>query len=539
MTMIAQITGAVGCFLRRLLSYTTFNENLTPEEDFGVYKVNSDSSKYFVKYPTDAGIRVSSLTSEALASWLCVHYHEEDFSRSKLKKIIFNLENTANYYRDSIPECKLFSRVGYDEKENGEEKVYVCLHNKNRDVVEITTDGWQIISEDEAASRGVLFENPGYMTALFSPEKGGNLKEIREFVNVNDEDFCLVLGWLLVTLMPSRTMDCPILWINAPKGTGKTTATKFLKRLIDPDAGGTISPVGTTRDFAASLSSRYIVGVDNVSRIGVKMSDVYCRAVTGDTLSRRKLFSDNTVNNVNLHGHLMINGMNYAPARSDLQDRCFQIKLRRLSEKTRKSNEELERRFQERGPYILGALFDALSSVLKLNRKDVPELGVDVRMKDACQFIMKVAQTGALPFSGDEFRKVLKTKKEEAEASDKSLLYDNAVLSLICDMTEEKYKDNSNCEEVVVWNDATGKLLNELKKRALAFEKSGLKGMSKDIPSSPQKLGGVLTKYEKLLSEEAIYLDRTRTGKRRITRLIYKPFDDNQVPQTAQSIVIA
>ena len=93
--------------------------------------------------------------------------------------------------------------------------------------------------------------------------------------------------------MPSQIMDCPILWINAPKGTGKTTATKFLKRLIDPDAGGTISPVGTTRDFAASVSSRYIVGVDNVSRIGVKMSDVYCRAVTGDTLSRRKLFTDN------------------------------------------------------------------------------------------------------------------------------------------------------------------------------------------------------------------------------------------------------
>ena len=71
---------------------------------------------------------------------------------------------------------------------------------------------------------------------------------------VKDEDFCLVVGWLLVALMPRPTMDCPILWVNAPKGTGKTTATRFLKRLIDPDAGGTISQVGTMRDFAASVS---------------------------------------------------------------------------------------------------------------------------------------------------------------------------------------------------------------------------------------------------------------------------------------------
>ena len=198
----------------------------------------------------------------------------------------------------------------------------------------------------------------------------------------------------------------------------------------------------------------------------------------------------------------MINGMNYAPPRSDLQDRCFQIKLLCLSEKTRKSNEELEKKFQERGPYILGALFDALSAAL--NEKDVPEFVVDVRMKDACQFIMKVSKTGKLPFNEDTFRV------------------------------------NPDSEEVVVWKDATGKLLKELKERALALEKSGSNGSSKYIPSSPQKLGGELTKYEKLLNEEAIYLDRTaRTSKRRTIRLIYRPFNENQASKTEQPAIVA
>lgn len=160
-------------------------------------------------------------------------------------------------------------------------------------------------------------------------------------------------------------------------------------------------------------------------------------------------------------------------------------------------------------------------------------------MLDACQFIMRAANADTLPFSEDEFRQVLSKKKEEAEAAEKSQLYDNTVLSLIYeiyDMTQEKYQANPDADEVVVWDDSTVKLLKELQKRALVLEHADSKGMSKDIPSSPQKLGRELTKGEAFLKDEGIYIDRRdRKTDHRKTKIIYNPSEKSAVPQTLQS----
>ena len=58
---------------------------------------------------------------------------------------------------------------------------------------------------------------------------------------------------------------------NLSEGTGKTTATKYLKELVDPYTGGTILPTNNIRDFAASVPSGYIVGIDNISQINSKI----------------------------------------------------------------------------------------------------------------------------------------------------------------------------------------------------------------------------------------------------------------------------
>ena len=82
-------------------------------------------------------------------------------------------------------------------------------------------------------------------------------------------------------------------------------------------------------------------------------------------------------------------------------------------------------------------------------------------MMDACQLIMRIASKVLLPFTEEEFRRALRTKKEESEAADKSPLYDNSVLSVICDMVHEKYKANSDCKEVSIWEDTSGNLLKD------------------------------------------------------------------------------
>lgn len=527
--MIADMTGAIGLLLQKLLSYVTIDPAKASDENFGVYKAEDDSSRYFVKYLSGSETRVNSLRSNEFESWLCINYNGDDFNHQKYGDIIYNLEKFAGECKSEISGYSVFSRMGYADK-----KVYVCLHNDKHEVVVIGADGWKIIKEQDAISSKVLFESSSSMKFLPKPLKlkqsvDGGLNKLRKFVNVSDEDFSLVIGWLLAALMPKLTMDCPVLWLNAQKGTGKTTATKFLKRLIDPDIGGTISPVDNVRDFAAAASSRTVVAIDNVSKISHKMSDVICRAITGGTLSIRKMYTDSRVNNVNLHCRIIMNGINFVPERADLVDRCFQVNLLPLNHKKRKTNEELESDFQKEAPYILGALFDAVSAGLK-NEQYVPELDFDVRMKDACQFILRVAHTGLLPFSENDFCEVLRKKKRKAEAAYKSKLYENTAMNLLIEMAQEKFKVAPTSDEVLVWDDSTGNLLKKLSDRALSIQKkSGATGILKDIPSTPQKLSKLLKSNNELLNDEGIYVSiGDRKTSCRITKIIYRPSDEDR-----------
>ena len=133
--------------------------------------------------------------------------------------------------------------------------------------------------------------------------------------------------------------------------------------------------------------------------------------------------------------------------------------------------------------------------------------------------MLRVANSGVLPFSEDEFREILRNKNEEAEKLNKSKLYDNTLGLILCEMAEEKLKTSPNPDaEIVVWEGKTGDLLKELKDRAEAIE-----GGIKDIPASPQKLGKALTELSAQLEENGIFIDRShRKTDKRITRITYR-----------------
>ena len=272
MAMLSDMAGAEGKFLTKMVSFTTIDPKREPDNGYAVYRVKGKSTEIFVKYWLNGKNIVSNLDNEDFHSWLCVNGKEE-MTKSKVRNAVYSLKHLAKYLGTELPERDLYNRVGYEELSDKSEKLYLwrlytklcfdgtnslqllrkivsihrklyrlylCLHNRESEVVEVDSNGWRVIPEMTA---DVLFENPGMMKPLFRPERGGSISELREFVNVSKEHFMLVVGWLLVALNVKGTMDCPILWINAPKGTGKTTATKYLKRLIDPDTGGTIGSV--------------------------------------------------------------------------------------------------------------------------------------------------------------------------------------------------------------------------------------------------------------------------------------------------------
>ena len=471
----------------------------------------TNSGEFYVRFSVSGVLEVNLLNSERFKRWL-VNYGN-DLEYKDAKNAVDNLRAIAEF-DEAVEERDICTRIGCNAG-----KIYLCIYDKEHRVIEIDADGWRIINEYEAP---VLFI-PSSSGAIPIPERGGSVNDLREFLNVDDDDFRLIVGWLLASLNPD--VDRPILWVNGEKGYGKTELTNLLKNLIDPDATGALAPVNSVRDFKVVASSRYIVGLDNISRITKEWSDTFCRMVTGISFVARKLYTDSTTFSIKSHNSLIINGKNLMPIYDDLEDRCFCITLKKLDKTNRKSKEKIRASFEEKRPKILGAFLDAISAALKNidYNKDI-----DTRMLDTCHFIIKAANSGLLPFSDDDFIATIVKKRDETNLYDIS---SDPLANIIYAIVEEKLKTENNAEaEIKVYQGPTRELFDKIKEYAQTAE-------MKEIPQETRSFGRRLKEVsEEILSKYGVTAKFDRDSKNRRVTIMYNPSADHLLIKPANNV---
>jgi len=108
------------------------------------------------------------------------------------------------------PQQEVFLRVGEVDG-----VIYLDRADDRGRVVEITADGWRDIANSQAR-----FLRPAGMLPLPEPERGGDVKKLRKFINTaSDDDWRLVLGWLLAVVRPRGPY--PHLALHGPQGFGE------------------------------------------------------------------------------------------------------------------------------------------------------------------------------------------------------------------------------------------------------------------------------------------------------------------------------
>ena len=83
------------------------------------------------------------------------------------------------------PEKRVHLRIAPADKN----RIYVDLCDSDRNVVEITADGWRVTQDVP-----VLFRRPASSLPLAMPVPGGSLSELWKFVNIREEDRALLAG---------------------------------------------------------------------------------------------------------------------------------------------------------------------------------------------------------------------------------------------------------------------------------------------------------------------------------------------------------
>ena len=137
----------------------------------------------------------------------------------------------------------------------------------------------------------VRFRRARGMEPLPVPIHGGSLDELRPFTPVADDaSWILLKSWLVAAYRPSGPY--PLLVLQGPQGSAKTSVGRTLRSLIDPNVAPLRAEPKEERDLMIAGTNGWCVAIDNISYLQPWLSDALCRLATGGGFSTRQLYSD-------------------------------------------------------------------------------------------------------------------------------------------------------------------------------------------------------------------------------------------------------
>jgi hypothetical protein len=306
-------------------------------------------------------------------------------SDKTMQEVLGVLDARARY---DGPMREVFCRVGGDTSGN----IYIDLCDSQWRAIVITASGWQLVDTPP-----VRFRRARGMLPLAVPVCGGSLDQLRQFVNIRDEDWPLLVGWLLAAFRPIGPY--PVLCLHGEQGSAKSTTARVLRCLVDPSMAPLRAEPRDERDLAIAASNSWLVALDNLSYLSPWLSDALCRLSTGGGFATRALYSDNEEAIFDAQRPVLLTGIEDLATRPDLLDRAIVLSLPAITEEVRLPEREFWQRFEAARPRIMGALCNTLSGALcKLPDLKLPTLP---RMADFA--VWATAGSRALGWDDDAF----------------------------------------------------------------------------------------------------------------------------------------
>lgn len=298
--------------------------------------------------------------------------HSDEFYKTILNAIISKAQmNETN-------KQTIYNRIAHFDNE-----IWYDLGNSKWQAIKIQAEKIRTVSLNEDSP---IFRRPRSLYKQVMPKKGDRkaLDKLAELLHIVVQERLV----FIVHLIELFLQDCPIPMIvfDGSSGSLKTTATFAIKVIVDPNGQqkeDNVSMIAEKQDdLIVQLNNRYVSSFDNVSYIDSKTSDVLCRAITGSSNPKRKLYTDDDEVIHNFRSKIVLNGIIPTLEYPDLQSRLIIYDRETIDETNRITEKEFNEKFNKLLPYILGQIFLTLQKALALYPKLKNEIKPKTRMSD-------------------------------------------------------------------------------------------------------------------------------------------------------------
>jgi hypothetical protein len=367
-----------------------------------------------------------------------------------------------------------------------ESNIYLDLCNQTWQAVQITPKGWQVVDDSP-----IRFRRSRGMLALPIPEPGGSVDLLRDFLNVDDNDWRLVVSWLVATLRPRGPY--PILALFGEQGSGKSITARLLRELVDPNAAPLRAEPKDGHDLMIAANNSWCLALDNLSHVPPWLSDALCRLSSGGGFATRELFTDQDEIIFDSQRPVLLTSIEEVVTRSDFLDRGLISWLRAIHEERRRSEAEIFEAFRRVRPQILGALLDAVAVALR--RLPLIKLPGLPRMADFA--IWATAAETSFGWPNGTFITAYQGNRAAAnEVALEASLIAHPLLEII--------------EQQGQWEGSSAELLKALEDRVTEHVRQ-----AKSWPKGPRALSGQLKRLAPNLRKLGWDTDRDRNSKKR------------------------
>ncbi|MCW2904737.1 MAG: hypothetical protein JWO67_7002, partial [Streptosporangiaceae bacterium] len=314
-------------------------------DDGRPYAVRQDGPNIALPLRGRAGLRTE------LARIYSVEQSGTAPSQSALTDAMTVLEGFAQAAEPRVPYLRVARHGG---------SVVVDLGTRDGRCVVIDPGGWS-----REPHSPVLFRRSGAMKALPEPVRDGDgLARLGALLNMDESAFRLLVAWLVATFIPD--LPHPILTFRGEQGTGKSKAAQMVIGIIDPSGAPKRTAPRDIKSWATQAFNSWALCLDNVSFISDWLSDALCRAVTGDGIVDRALYTDDDVVVLEFRRVLALTTIDAGALAGDLAERLLTIELNLIPDNRRREEADLDQAYADAHPGILASLFDLLAQVLKV-----------------------------------------------------------------------------------------------------------------------------------------------------------------------------